>query len=130
MKSVIDLKGQYNYAQIGDANYLVPDDSVGLYYDFNNISNSYYAQLSIRPSLIDNDFIRKLELVGRYSSLETPEGALWEQNPTQIALGLNYWIDWRTVLKLGYQTTDGLGEHDAPSPITKNMFYIHWALGF
>ncbi|MBD80964.1 MAG: hypothetical protein CL840_18750 [Crocinitomicaceae bacterium] len=130
LKSMIDLKGQYNYSQISDANYIVPDDTTGLFYDFNNISNSYYVQLSIRPSMIDNEFLRKLELVGRYSSLQTPEGALWEQNPTQTALGLNYWFDWRTVLKLGYQTTDGLGEHDAPTPITQNMFYIHVAMGF
>lgn len=130
MKSVIDIKGQYNYAQIGNANYAVPDDTTGLYYDFNNISSTYYAQLSIRPSLVENNFIRKLELVGRYSTLQAPEGALWEQNPTQIAVGLNYWIDWRTVLKIGYQSTDGLGDHDAPEPISSNMFYVHWAIGF
>ena len=130
LKSMIDLKGQYNYSQISDANYIVPDDTTGLFYDFNNVSNSYYIQMSIRPSMIDNEFLRKLELVGRYSSLQTPEGALWEQNPTQLAFGLNYWFDWRTVLKLGYQTTDGLGGHDAPTPITQNMFYIHWAMGF
>jgi hypothetical protein len=130
LKSVIDLKGQFNYSQISDANYAVPNDTTGLFYDFNNIGNSYYTQLSIRPSMIDNEFIRKLEFVGRYSSLQTPEGALWEQKPTQLAFGLNYWFDWRTVLKLGYQTTDGLGEHDAPAPVQQKMFYIHWAMGF
>jgi hypothetical protein len=130
LKSMVDLKGQYNYSQISDANYIIPDDTTGLFYDFNNVSNSYYVQLSIRPSMIDNDILRKLELVGRYSSLQTPEGALWEQNPTQIAVGLNYWFDWRTVLKLGYQTTDGTGGHDTPTPTTQNMFYIHWAMGF
>jgi len=130
LKSIIDVKGQYNYSQIGDANYLVPDDTTDLFYDFNNVSNTYYAQLSVRPSLVDNQFIRKLEVVGRYSALQTPEGALWEQNPTQLAFGLNYWFDWRTVLKLGYQTTDGLGDHDAQGSLTSNMFYIHWAMGF
>lgn len=130
LKSMIDLKGQYNYSQISDANYIIPGDTTGLFYDFKNESKTYYIQLSVRPSMINNEFLRKLELVGRYSALQTPEGALWEQNPTQTALGLNYWFDWRTVLKLGYQTTDGIGEHDAPSPITQNMFYIHWAMGF
>jgi len=130
LQSVIDIKGQYNFSQIDDANYLVPDDTSGLFYDYNNASNAYYAQLSIRPSLVSNEFLRKLELVGRYSALNTPEGALWEQNATQLALGLNYWIDWRTVVKIGYQTTDGLGGHDSASPETQNMLYIHWAMGF
>ena len=130
MKSVVDLKGQYNYSQVGDANYKVPEDTTDLFYDFTNTSNSYYIQLSIRPSFVASDFISKLELVGRYSSMDTPEGSLWEQSPTQLAIGLNYWIDWRTVIKLGYQTTDGLGDHDSPEPITQDMFYIHWAMGF
>tara|TARA_R110002096_G_scaffold51956_2_gene135497 strand:- start:168 stop:1358 length:1191 start_codon:yes stop_codon:yes gene_type:complete len=130
MKSMVDIKGQYNYSQIGNANYKVPEDTTDLFYDFTNTSNSYYAQVSIRPSFVSNEFISNLELVGRYSSMDTPEGSLWEQSPTQLAIGLNYWIDWRTVIKLGYQTTDGLGDHDSPEPITQDMFYIHWAMGF
>jgi hypothetical protein len=135
MSSVVDIKGQYNFSQVDDANYAVPGDTTGLFYDFDNASNAFYAQISIRPSLVENNFIRKLEVVTRYSALQTPEGSLWEQNPTQIAVGLNYWIDWRTVLKFGYQTTDGVGGHDEGEgeeggSITSNMFYIHWAMGF
>jgi len=129
LKSVIDVKGQYNYTRVGDANYADPNNP-GLTYDFKNISNSYYTQLSVRPAFVSSNFIKNLEFVGRYSAMQTPEGALWEQNPTQTALGLNYWLDWRTVLKLGYQNTDGLGEHGAPQPVSRNMFYIHWAMGF
>lgn len=138
IKSVVDIKGQYNYSQVDDANYAVPDDTLGLYYDFNNVSTAYYAQISIRPSMSDNNFIRKLELVGRYSVMETPEGSLWESNPTQTAVGINYWLDWRTVLKFGYQTTDGGGGGHSDEPggaeeletPTTDMFYIHLAIGF
>ena len=138
MKSVIDIKGQYNYSEVSDANYAVPDDTLGLYYDFNNVSTAYYAQLSIRPSMSGNNFIRKLELVGRYSVMETPEGSLWESNPTQTAVGINYWLDWRTVLKFGYQTTDGGGGGHSDEPggaeeletPTTDMFYVHLAIGF
>jgi hypothetical protein len=138
IKSVLDIKGQYNYSQVGDANYAVPDDTLGLYYDFNNVSTAYYAQVSVRPSMSGNNFLRKLELVGRYSVMETPEGSLWESNPTQTAIGLNYWLDWRTVLKFGYQTTDGGGgghsdepggEEELETPST-DMFYVHLAIGF
>lgn len=135
MKSVVDIKGQYNYTKVDDAYYLNPEDAGDLFTTYNNVSDAYYAQLSIRPSLVENKILRNLEVVGRYSTFQTPEGALWEQNPTQIAVGLNYWIDWRTVIKLGYQSTDGLGgdghgDHDSGEEGTENMFYIRWAMGF
>ncbi len=127
MQSVIDIKGQYNYSQVDDANY---KDEDGDSYTFDNKSDGYYAQLSIRPSLVENKLIRKLEIVGRYSELQTSEGALWEQNPTQVSVGLNYWMDWRTVIKMGYQTTEGLGDHDSGETVKENLFYIRWAMGF
>jgi hypothetical protein len=130
LKSMIDIKGQYNLVQTDDANYDDPEGVLGDQYTYDNESSAYYGQLSIRPSMSGNDFLRKLELVGRYSALESPEGALWEQNPTQTAVGLNYWIDWRTVIKIGYQTTDGLGERDADETVTSELFYVHWAIGF
>lgn len=130
MKSVIDIKGQFNYSKVSDANYALPGDTTDLYYDFRNVSNGYYAQVSLRPSLVDNNFVRRLEVIGRYSSLQTPEGSLWEQAPKQWAVGLNYWLNWRTVLKFGYQSTSGLGDHDSAELMTQNMFYIHWAMGF
>lgn len=130
LKSMIDIKGQYNLVQTDDASYDDPEGLPGDEFTFKNESSAYYGQLSIRPSMSGNNFLRKLELVGRYSALETPEGALWEQNPTQTAVGLNYWIDWRTVIKIGYQTTDGLEEHDATESVTNDLIYVHWALGF
>ncbi len=130
LKSMVDIKGQYNLVQTDDANYDDPEGAPGDRYTYDNESSAYYGQLSIRPSMSGNDFLRKLELVGRYSALESPEGALWEQNPTQTAVGLNYWFDWRTVLKIGYQTTDGIGEHDSDETITSDLIYVHWAIGF
>ena len=130
LKSLVDIKGQYNLSKTDNANYDDPEGAPGDQYTYNNESSTYYGQLSIRPSMSGNNFLRKLELVGRYSALETPEGALWEQNQTQTAIGLNYWFDWRTVLKIGYQTTDGLEEHGADETISSDLIYVHWALGF
>tara|TARA_R110002072_G_scaffold222941_2_gene380069 strand:+ start:101 stop:1342 length:1242 start_codon:yes stop_codon:yes gene_type:complete len=130
MKSVLDIKAQYNYSQVGDANYAVPDDTTDLFYDFNNVSSGYYVQMALRPSLVDNNFFKRLEIAGRFSALQTPEGSLWEQAPTQWAVNLNYWFNWRTVLKLGYQTTGGLGDHDSGTSITQNMFTVRLAMGF
>lgn len=142
MKSVIDVKGQYNYTQVSDANFSVPGDTTDLYYDFYNVSSAYYAQVSLRPSLVSNNFARRLEFVGRYSSIQTPEGSLWEQKSDQWAVGVNYWLDWRTVLKFGYQRSSGstsgddhgseksVGHDDGGGLGAQHMFYIHWAMGF
>ncbi len=97
-------------------------------YTFGNNSNSFYAQLSYRPTMAESDFMKKLEFVGRYSNFNAPEGAEWEEQSEQYAFGLNYWLTWRSVIKIAYQTTDSVGGHDGGG-IT-NGFYIHWAIGF
>ena len=73
-------------------------------------------------------FLKKLELVGRYSNYNAPEGAEWEEQSDQYAFGLNYWLTWRSVIKMTYQTTESAGGHDGGG--TVNGFYIHWAIGF
>ena len=129
IKGFIDIKGQYNNSNIDDATYTeVHEDGDEEEYTFDNKSNSLYAQLSYRPTMASSDFLKKLELVGRYSNLNTPEGAEWEEQSNQYAFGLNYWLTWRSVLKVAYQTTDSVGGHDGGG--TTNSFFVHWAIGF
>lgn len=128
IKGIIDIKGQYNNSNVDDATYFeVHEDGDEEEYTFDNNSNSLYAQLSYRPTMASNDFLRKLEVVGRFSNLNTPEGSEWEEKSEQYAFGLNYWITWRSVLKVAYQTTDSVGGHDGGG-IT-NGFFLHWAIG-
>ncbi len=133
MSSIMDIKGQYNLTNVDDASYFNPEDSAN--YSFVNSSNAYFIQLSIRPALVSNNFISKLELVGRYSTLHTPDAALWKTHQSQIGVGLNYWIDWRTVVKLGFSTTDGVaadhegGIEDGETG-RRNLIYLRWAMGF
>jgi hypothetical protein len=124
----IDIKGQYNNSNIDDATYIEIEDDVEEEYTFDNKSNSFYTQLSYRPTMAESDFLKKLELVGRYSNYNAPEGAEWEEQSEQYAFGLNYWLTWRSVIKVAYQTTDSVGGHDGGG--TVNGFYIHWAIGF
>ena len=102
-------------------------------YSFDNQSNSTFFQIGFRPTF-GNQFVKNLELVGRYSTLNTPEEAPWESESTQFTLGLNYWIDWRTAIKFAYQmdnVSGGHGEDGAgPEEIDVNTFYIQWTLGF
>ncbi|WP_445750063.1 hypothetical protein [Polaribacter sp.] len=126
----IDIKGQYNNSDISDATYTELDQNNVLQsYTFDNKSNSFYTQLSYRPTMASSDFLKKLELVVRYSDLNTPEAAKWEEQSKQYAFGLNYWLTWRSVIKIAYQTTDTVGGHGGGNGTT-NGFYMHWAIGF
>jgi hypothetical protein len=125
----IDIKGQYNNSKVDDATYIeMHEDGDEEEYTFDNKSDSFYAQLSYRPTMAESDFLKKLELVGRFSNFNAPEGAEWEEQSEQYAFGLNYWLTWRSVIKVAYQTTDSVGGHDGGG--TVNGFYIHWAIGF
>lgn len=125
----IDIKGQYNNSNIDDATFTeVHEDGDEEEYTFDNKSNSFYTQLSYRPTTSESDFMKKLEFVGRYSNFNAPEGAEWEEQSEQYAFGINYWLSWRSLVKVSYQTTDRKGGHGGGG--TANGFFIHWAIGF
>lgn len=137
LSSVLDLKAQYTAVNVDDANYPDhedPDDFV----TFDNSSTTWFAQLSLRPALLENKFVRNLEFAGRYSSLKTPEGSEWETDETQIDLGINYWLDWRTLFKVSYRISNGADAHTEEGEeegghgeaVSGNAFFIHWAIGF
>lgn len=135
ISSVLDLKGQYVGVQVDDANY--PDhENPDEFVTFDNSSTAWFAQASLRPALVENKFFRNLEFVGRYSQLKTPEGAEWYTDQTQLDLGINYWIDWRTLFKFSYRIMGGKEEENHEEPgeeqeeLGGNAFFIHWAIGF
>jgi hypothetical protein len=148
LSGFIDIKAQYNKSNVENAHYIEIDDedgdgghaefqSSGLgevgEYTFDNQSDSFYAQLSYRPTMASNNFLKNMEFVGRYSNLNTPEGALWEQESTQFAFGINYWFSWRSLIKLNFQTTDTEGGHDGgvdSGTIKTDFISLHWAIGF
>jgi hypothetical protein len=134
MSSVVDVKAQYSGVNVDDANY--PDhENPGDLVTFDNTSTTWFAQVSLRPALVENKILRNLELVGRYSELKTPEGSEWETNSTAFDFGINYWLDWRSLFKVSYRILDSGGEEpDGGDPgHTENLgntFFIHWAIGF
>ena len=75
-----------------------------------------------------NALISSLELVGRYSTLSTPNEAPWATENRQLTLGLNYWIDWRTAIKFAYQK-DKIDNQEA-GKIDAGVFFLQWTLGF
>ncbi|NOZ03286.1 MAG: hypothetical protein GXO92_01565 [FCB group bacterium] len=128
LSSVIDVRAQFNSLSVDKAYYAVLSEQ------FTNESNAYYAQLSLRPAYVTNRLLKQLEFVGRYSNLAMAEGAPWESTKDQVAVGVNYWLDWRSVLKFSYQRSNaeeagesGTEDHDSG---TTEAFFIHWAIGF
>jgi len=127
---IVDIKSQYNKSKVDNMIYTVeetPGEFESL--NFDNNSNSFYAQLSYRPTMSGSDFISKLEFVTRYSTLRTPEGAGWEANKKEYSFGLNYWISWRSLIKLNYQSITGEGGHDTIGGFDQKGLYLHWAIG-
>lgn len=136
IKGTIDIKGQYTQSNVSKADFVNEADT--MIYTFDNNSSAYYAQLAYRPALVDNNFIKNLEVVGRYSGWMMPEESLWYSKQSQISVGLNYWLSWRSVLKFSYQTTTiekeeemgGMGgEEEQGGGMGGNMFFIHLAVG-
>lgn len=127
---IVDVKAQYNNSNVDTATYFELEDGVEEEYSFDNQSNSFYGQLSYRPTMASSDFVKKLEFVGRYSDFNAPEGAEWEEKSVQYAFGLNYWLSWRSVVKLSYQTTETEGGHDGDGLTNTDGLFVHWAIGF
>lgn len=130
LNGLVDVKAQYNNSKVDNAFYTeIHDDGDVEEYTFDNKSNSFYIQLSYRPTMSGDDFVKKLEFVSRYSDYNTPEGAEWESQSSQYSFGLNYWLSWRSVIKLSYETTDLEGGHGSDGTSKINSFGIHWAIG-
>ena len=130
IKSVLDIKAQYSVSEVDEAEYPEEEDP-NEFHTFDNNSTTWFAQLSLRPAFVASKFFQNLEIAGRYSTLTTPKGAPWEVDQKQWDIGLNYWLDWRTVLKFSYQNISGeAGGHGGGEEAGGNAFFIHWAIGF
>src|SRR5450631_2162251 len=99
---LVNIKGQYNYTFVNDQNYINPGDSS--VYTFDNKTTSGFAQVSLRPTGAGVAFVKNLELAFRYGKYITPEKSLWGQKSDIIDISLDYWLTWRTVFKIGYQS--------------------------
>jgi hypothetical protein len=140
VKGIIDIKSQYNITNVDDAIYFEPEEDpnnipggiILTPYTFDNSADAFFAQMSYRPSMAGNDIVKRFEVAYRYSSFNAPEGSEWEQQSKQWSVALNYYMNWRTLFKLSYQSTDQTGGHGVPEGVTQNTkgVFVHWALGF
>ncbi|TAL56858.1 MAG: hypothetical protein EPN85_14820 [Bacteroidetes bacterium] len=124
LKGMIDIKGQWNKIKTDYAKYLNTYDTSGVVwsYSFANHSVDYYAQCSYRLFSFENNIINKSDICFRYSYMKTPKGSLWEKDIKQYTLGINYWLNWHSVLKLAFRMETGNRERQA--------IFLQWAMGF
>lgn len=110
---LVNIKGQYSRLLVNSQQYIKPTDTSS--YSFDNKSTSLFVQGSVRPTGSGNAFVKNLELAFRYVNFKTPENSFWGANYHEEDLGLDYWMSWRTVLKLTYAWTRSTGTSDPAS---------------
>jgi hypothetical protein len=103
---LVNIKGQYNLINVDHQDYIKPEDS-SLLYSFNNKTKSGFAQIALRPTFTSSKVFKNFELAFRYAHYTTPVNSLWGQKSDQIGISLNYWLNWRTVMKLTHENIDG-----------------------
>jgi hypothetical protein len=101
LKSDLRIMGEWKHQQVDNATYYKADSSA---YTFNNTASAFYVTGAFRPAHVHNAFIHNLELAARYSEFKRPVDAPWGGGDThQLALSLDYWLHWNSVLKFTYQ---------------------------
>lgn len=102
MKTTLRINGEFRHQKVGNnAVYTKPD---GSQFSFSNSPSCYYASASLRPSLLDNKFLRNIELAVRSSYFKRPENAPWGgSNITSTEVACDYWLNWNSLLKISYQ---------------------------
>jgi len=115
LKSTITLRGQFNSQKVDNAYYPLEegDRANDTIYTFDNKKQVYFAQFSIRPSLVKSKFFKNLEMLVRFNSLTDPKDATWgakDKNGNggtiyRTDFGITYWMLWKASLRLAYETT-------------------------
>lgn len=127
----LNIKGQYSITDIDHADYINPVDSST--YSFSNHTTTGYVMAALRP-VSSKSFIKNFEIAGRYGNYTTPANSLFGTKDNSLALGLNYWLNWRTVIRYSYEAIKGndrvseaLG--GTPGAVTKsNSMYLQFSI--
>jgi hypothetical protein len=101
----LNIKGQYSVSDVGHTDYVNPADSGT--YNFDNHTVTGYIMVALRPMFATNKIIKNFELAARYGNYTTPANSLWGTKDNSLAVGLNYWMNWRTVVRFSYEAIKG-----------------------
>lgn len=129
----LNIKGQYSEAKVGNATYTDPSDPTHNY-TFDNHTKTGYIMAALRPMFSQNNVVKNFEVAARYGNYTTPANSLWGTKDNSLAVGLNYWMSWRTVIRFSYEAikgtntvSDNLGGN--PGETTKsNSAYVQFCI--
>jgi hypothetical protein len=124
LKGRINLFAQYAWSKVDHAVY-DPDGSLGFGpLPLTAKRDGGYAELAYRPTKIDIDLIRNLEIIFRWDHLSRDPSGLGDPEETRWTLGLDYWLSPSTVVKAAYEWDKPRGERN------KNALFFQTAMGF
>jgi hypothetical protein len=124
LKGRVNLLAQYAWSHVDHAVYDL-DGSLGFGpLAFTSKQDGGYAEFAYRPTKLDNDFVRNLEMIFRWDHLGRDPSGLGDPEQTRWTLGLNYWLSPSTVLKAAYEWDQPNGEPN------RNALIIQTAMGF
>jgi hypothetical protein len=119
----IQAMAEYVWWNMGLATYDAGGDLGGPFI-FRNDRSGGYAQVSYRPSESTSSFLKDFETVFRYSFVMEPTDAPDRHDRDNYTIGLNYWLNPTTVLKIAYEFDNVRGDQD------QNALLMEAAIGF
>jgi len=124
LKGRINLYAQYAWSKVEHAVY-DPDGSLGFGpLAFTSKRDGGYAEVAYRPTKMDMDFIRNLEMIFRWDHLSRDPSGLGDPSEDRWTLGLDYWLSPSTVVKAAYEWDNPRGERN------RNALLLQAAMGF
>ena len=124
IRGTVDARVEWVWSEVEDATY---DPSAALGFgplDFDNRRNGGYVEIGYRPSLVDDNFVRDLELVARYDFLETPGGVPGPADEQRVTVAVLYWVTATTAVSAGYVVAE---PEEGPD---RDTFYLRASVGF
>lgn len=121
IKTLVNLKSQFNYLMVDKTYY---KDEQGEIYTFQNNSSIFYLMLSVRPVLLHNIVLKRLEVQGRYNRMDLAHDAPWGGLTTRVDVGISYWLSLRTGLRIAYENTS------FPGGKSHDVYLMRFVTGF
>jgi hypothetical protein len=102
----LDLRGEWVYSKLSTTTY---DPTGGLGFgpvSYSNKRTGAYLQAAYRPTHSDKDWLKDLEGVIRFDTLNTPSGAPGSFDEKAFTFGVDYWVSPSAVAKLALRLDD------------------------
>lgn len=115
--------GQYETTSTQNANYKMFNGIDTTNYTFNNKGNAWYLAGTLRPSGLQNKYVRNIEIGARYVDYASPEEALWGGPPQhQLTFDLTYWFTWSSQVNFGYNIISQSGTETSRQFVIRALY--------